>query len=317
MNPRSMSGGRNFAIIKFDKWGKMTDKYFKSKIIESKLDLSNKYSIYDWFEDLKSMQWSRKSINKSELKKWTDHFIGGGWYYKISNLVDNIFDSIRKTDIEYVEGRMLEVWDELPSEKEKYVMFAVAYGDYENFDKEIDYRYSGLISVMSPQDDDRKLDVIIHIIKDIIYPTTHIGSPSIWLRRSREQEYVTDKKWNCENFNIDNYGFKEDQEFDNGTGGRRSTTTIFKHELEAKRDYSPDKVIQMYKPCVVIEVGGYHDSHMTGRVKLSHLEPLLDDALETILPELDYEAIIWDKARGKRKFTDDEFSDYTLKIILK
>jgi hypothetical protein len=289
------------------KWGSVGDTQ----------DIQHHYSIYDWFEDLKSMQWSRKSINKSELKKWTEHFIGPGWYDKISDLVDHIFDSIRKVDIDYINDRMLEVWDELPSEKEKYVMFAVAYGDYENFDKEIDYRYNGLISVMSPQDNDRKLDVIIHIIKDIIYPTTHIGSPSIWLRRTEEQEYVTDKKWNCENFNIDNYDFKEGQEFDNGESGRRSTTTIFKHELEKKKDYSPNKVIQMYKPCIVIEVGGYHDSHTTGKVKLSHLEPLLDDVLETILPDLNYEAVIWDKSRGKRRFTDDEFSDYTLKIILK
>jgi hypothetical protein len=35
MNPRGMSGGNHFALFKFDKWGKMTDKYFKSKIIES------------------------------------------------------------------------------------------------------------------------------------------------------------------------------------------------------------------------------------------------------------------------------------------
>lgn len=36
MNPRGMSGGRNFALIKFDKWGKMTGSYFKSNpIIES------------------------------------------------------------------------------------------------------------------------------------------------------------------------------------------------------------------------------------------------------------------------------------------
>lgn len=145
----------------------------------------------------------------------------------------------------------------------------------------------------------------------------YIGSPSIWLRRKPEQEYVIDKKWNCENFNIDNYEFEDGQEFDNGGTSRRSTTTIFKYELEKRKDYNVDKVIQMYKPCVVIEVGGHHYSHRTGKIKLSHLEPLLDSVLETILPTLDYEAVIWDKSRGKRQFTDDEFYDYTLKIILK
>lgn len=298
---------------------KYLKKYNESKwgAVGDTQDIQHHYSIYDWFEDLKSMQWNRKSINKTELKKWTEHFIGSGWYDKISNLVDNIFNSIRKVDIDYINDRMLEVWDELPSEKEKYVISAVAYGDYKNFDKEIDYRYNGLISILSPQDDNRKLDIIIHIIKEIIYPTTHIGSPSIWLRRTPEQQYVTDKKWNCENFNIDNYDFKEGQEFDNGETGRRSKTTIFKHELEEKIIYNLDKVISMYKPCIVIEIGGHQNSHTTGKIKLSHIEPLLEESLETILPTLDYEDVIWDKSRGSRKFTDDEFYDYTLKILLK
>lgn len=38
MNPRSMSGGRNFALIKFDKWGKMTGSYFKSNSIIESID---------------------------------------------------------------------------------------------------------------------------------------------------------------------------------------------------------------------------------------------------------------------------------------
>lgn len=325
MNPRGMSGGRNFALIKFDKWGKMTGSYFKSNpIIESKWgavgdvqDIQHHYSIYDWFEDLKSIQWNRKNVNNSDLKKWSDHFIGSGVYQKISKLVDDIFNSIRSVDYNYINDRMLEVWDELPTNKDKYVMACVAYGDYENLDKEIMYRYNGLLSVMNPSDDSKKLDIIIHIIKDIIYPTLFIGSPSIPLRRTEEQIYVTDKKWNCENFDIDSYEFNEGEEFDNGGTGRRSTTTIFKSELDKKKNYEVDKVISMYKPCLVIEIGGHNDSHRTGKIKLSHLEPILDDVLETILPDLDYEEVIWDKSRGKRQFTDDEFYDYTLKILLK
>jgi hypothetical protein len=274
------------------------------------------YSIYDWFEDLKSMQWDKKPINKSELKKWSEHFIGSGWYDKISNLVDDIYNSFKSVDIDYIRDRMLEVWDELPLEKEKRVMFAVAYGDYKNFDNELDYKYNGLMPINNINDNSRKIDIIIHIIKEIIYPTMYIGSPSVWLRRTPEQEYVTDEIWNCENFNIDNYGISEGSEFSNGLSGRRSTTTIFKYELKEKKIYTPDKVIQMYKPCVWIEIGGY-DSHKTSKFKLSHIEPLLDDVLEIILPELNYEFIIWDKSRGKRRFEEDDFHDYTLKIILK
>lgn len=280
-------------------------------------DIQHHYSIYDWFEDLKYMQWGKKSIKNSELKKWSDHFIGSGAYQKISNLVDDIFNSIRSVDYNYINDRMLEVWDELPTNKDKYVMACVAYGDYENFNKENMYKYNGLLSVMNPWDDSRKLVVVINIIKDIIYPTLFIGSPSIPLRRTDEQLYVADKKWNCENFDIDSYEFNEGEKFDNGGTGRRSTTTIFKSELDKKKNYEVDKVISMYKPCLVIEIGGHNDSHLTGKIKLSHLEPLLDDVLETILPDLDYEEVIWDKSRGKRQFTDDEFYDYTLKILLK
>lgn len=313
MNPRGMSGGRNFAVIKFDKWGKMTGSYFEP----IKETVQNKYSIYDWFEDLKSMQWNNNSINDSDLKKWSEHFIGTGVYQKISNLVDNIFESIRNVDYNYINDRMFEVWDELPINKDKYVMACVAYGDYENLDKEIMYRYNGLLSVMNPSDDSKKLNIIIHIIKDILYPTLFIGSPSIVIRRTEEEIYVTDKKWNCENFDIDSYKFNEGEEFDNGGTGRRSTTTIYKSELDKKKNYGVDKVLSMYKPCLVIEIGGHNDSYRTGKIKLSHLEPILDDVLQTILPDLDYEEVIWDKSRGKRQFTDDEFYDYTLKILLK
>lgn len=313
MNPRGMSGGRNFAVIKFDKWGKMTGSYFEP----IKETVQNKYSIYDWFEDLKSMQWNNNSINDSDLKKWSEHFIGTGVYQKISNLVDNIFESIRNVDYNYINDRMFEVWDELPINKDKYVMACVAYGDYENLDKEIMYRYNGLLSVMNPSDDSKKLNIIIHIIKDILYPTLFIGSPSIVIRRTEEEIYVTDKKWNCENFDIDSYKFNEGEEFDNGGTGRRSTTTIYKSELDKKKNYGVDKVLSMYKPCLVMEIGGHNDSYRTGKIKLSHLEPILDDVLQTILPDLDYEEVIWDKSRGKRQFTDDEFYDYTLKILLK
>ena len=289
-------------------------KYLK-KYNESKgSDIQNRYSIYDWFEDLKSMEWNRKSINKSELKKWSDHFIGKGVYERISNLVNDISKSIRSVDIGYISDRMLEVWDELPSEKDKYVMFAVAYGNYENFDKSM-YRYNGLLSILSPSDDVRKLEITIHIIKEILMPSLFIGSPSIRVRRNDDQIYVTDDKWNCLNFNINNYGFNENDKFDNGESGRRSTTTIFKYELDKKEYFTIDKVIDMYKPCIVIEIGGY-ESQSTGKIKISHIEELLDDVLETILPELDYEEVLWDKSRGVRKFTDDECYDYTLKIIL-
>ena len=67
-------------------------KYLKTyKIFES----NSKYGIHDWIEDLKSWEWSRpqqQSVNESSMKKWSDHFIGEGYYDKVSNHVNKIFE---------------------------------------------------------------------------------------------------------------------------------------------------------------------------------------------------------------------------------
>ena len=278
----------------------------------------HEYDIYNWFEDLKRQQWNKVKITPKQIKFWSDHFIGEGWYDKISNLVDSIHNSLKSVDYDYINDRMLEVWDELPEGKDKYVMPCVAYGDYENYDKEIDYRYNGLISYQDVKDENRKLDVIIHILIDILYPTLFIGNPSVTMRNSKSQYFVTDEKWQCQNFDIKNYEFKENDEIENGNSGRRSTTTIFSWDLKKKSLYSIDKVLSMYKPCVVIEIGGHNNSHLTGAFKLDDIESKLDEVLPTILPELNYEDIIWDKSRGTRQFdTSSDFYDYTLKITLK
>jgi hypothetical protein len=284
-------------------------------------DIQHHYSIYEFFEDLKSMQWGYKTKDTSDLKKWSEHFIGRGYFDKISKSVDSIFNSLSKVDLDYVGDRMLEVWDELPYEKDKKIYLAVAYGDYEKYDKDNYHKFNGLIHVGDKNDRNRKIDIIIHIIKDIIYPTIFIGSPSIPLRRTNDQIYVTDEEWNCKNFNIDNYDIEPNKEYENDDSGfnfrRRNTTTIYPSDFNKLKLYHADKVIEMHKPCLVMDIGGYSESHLTGKISLSKLEPLLDDVLETILPELDYEDIIWDKARGRRQFSDDEFYDYTLKILLK
>lgn len=321
MTPRSMSGGNHFAIFKFDKWGKMTKSTYLYESFQKDTAYVHEYDIYNWFEDLKAQQWSKKTINLKQLKFWSDHFIGEGWYDKISNLVDSIHNSLKSVDYDYINDRMLEVWDELPLGKDKYVMPCVSYGDYENYDKEIDYRHNALISYQDVKDESRKLDVIIHILIDILYPTLFIGNPSVTMRNSKSQYFVTDEKWQCQNFDIKNYEFKEGDEIENGNSrkpNKRSTTTIFSWDLKKKSLYSIDKVLSMYKPCVVIEIGGYNNSHLTGAFKLDDIESKLDEVLPTILPELNYEDIIWDKSRGTRQFdTSAGFYDYTLKIILK
>jgi hypothetical protein len=280
-------------------------------------DKTVEYSIYDWFEDLKRFQWAQNQktlVNESTLEKWTEHFIGEGYWKKVSGLVDKIVKSLQKVDIEYIEDRMLDVYDTIPSNKQRWTMCCVAYGNYENHDKPNNRKYNGLLSVPKPKEGD-KLNIIISILKDIVSPTLSIGGyPSIFLRRDDEQYYVTDKKWNCANFNIDNYGIKVGDKF---KGDERRDVTIHSSDIKSKKDYSVDKVLDMYKPCVTINIGGYSDSYLTGKMNLRKLESDIDGVLPSILPTLDYEEVIFDVSRGNRQFDDDsDVYDYTIKILL-
>lgn len=294
-------------------------KYLKEyKIFES----SQNYGIGDWIEDLKNWEWSRTQILNVDLvslKKWSDHFIGEGYFEKILELTNRIIAALKKVDIEYIEDRMLDVYDKVPKEKNKWVMYCVAYGDYKKINKANKHKFNGLISVRDIDERD-KTRIIIHIMKEIVYPTLRIGGyPDYFLRQSDESYYVTDKKWQCQNFNIDDYkemGVFAGAEFDTDDYKGRKVR-ISEYEIDEKRDYSVDKILQMYKPCITIDIGSYTDSMQTGTMKLSDLESNLDEVLESILPYLDYEEVIWDKARFDRQFSEDtQIHDYTLKILL-
>ena len=285
------------------------------KIFES----DTNYSIYDWFEDIKSSQWGwgrskSNKVNESSLKVNTEHFIGEGYWQKITSLVDRMFDALSKVDIETVNDRMYDVYDEIPSSKQKYSVLCIAYGNYENHDKPNKNKHNGLISVMSVNEE-AKLRIVKHILIDIISPTLNIGSyPGKMLRRSDEQYYVTDKKWNCVNFDIDNYEFKDGDEF---PSDERRSVTIYSYDIKNKKAYSVDKVLDMYKPTININIGGYDNSHLTGKMNLKKLESNIDEALLSILPELDYEEVVFDMSRFDRVYDDDtDINDYSFKILL-
>jgi hypothetical protein len=280
------------------------------------IGLDSKYGIHDWIEDLKDFEWGRKPIK--DLEKWTNHFIGDGYYNKIKNHVDRLFTAINKVDVDSVEDRLLmDVFDNLPPEKVKWVSACIAYGNIENYNKEIQYKYNGLLTVRN-RDEKDYFRVMVHIIKEIIYPTFYIGSyPSIMLRQSDESYYVTDKKWQCVNFNIDNFeelGIKVGAEF--ATDDSRGRKCIIgNYDISKKKDYSVDKIIEMNAPCIVIEIG-QGDNYMKGKMNLVELENQFDEVLPSILPSLDYSDVIFDHARGTRQFDSTEIYDYTVKILL-
>ena len=278
---------------------------------------STKYGIYDWFEDLKRYKWNQNQksmVSESSLKKWSDQFIGEGYWEKVKDLVDKMFIAMSKVDTDYINDRMYDVYDEIPSSKDKWTMCCVAYGDYENHDKPNNRKYNGLLSVPKPKESD-KLNIIISILQDIISPTLNIGGyPSVFLRRDDDQYYVIDKKWNCANFDIDNYGFRSGDSFETSEG---KNSVIHNSDIDKKKKYSVDKILDMYKPCVTINIGGYSDSHLTGKMNLKKLELDIDEILPSILPTLDYEEVIFDSSRGDRHFDDDtDINNYTIKILL-
>jgi len=299
----------------YDEMPKLETIFSADKIQESN---QMYYSIYDWFEDLKRYQWSKNQksmVNESSLNKWCDYFVGDGYWGKIKDLVDKIFISLSKVDTEYINDRMYDVYDEIPSGKEKWTMCCVAYGGYENHDKPNKVKYNGAIYIKNPKDGD-KLDIIIHILKEIVSPTLTIGYPSYVIRQSDEQFYVTDKKWQCKNFNIDDYGIQDGFEYK--TDDRRGKGNVYSSDIKNKKDYSIDKILDMYKPCIAINIGGYQDAHSTGKMNMRKLESDIDEVLPSILPTLDYEEVIFDSSRGDRRFDDDiDIYEYTIKILLK
>ena len=275
------------------------------------IGLDSKYGIHDWIEDLKSFEWGKKPIK--DLEKWTNHFIGDGYYSKIKDKVDKMFVALEKVNLDYVTERLqMDVFDNLPSSKDKHVYPAIAYGDISNYNKEVKYRYNGLVTA-TKRDENDKLRIVVHIIKEICFGTFYIGSyPSILMRRSDESYYVTNKKWQCANFNIDNYGFKAGDSFETDTG---KYSVIHNSDIERKKQYSVDKITEMYVPCVVIDIGR-HGEYMQGKMNLNEIESNLDESLPTILPTLDYSDVIFDHAREIRQFKDTDIYDYTVKIIL-
>ena len=283
-------------------------KYIKSKIL---FESAIRYSIYDFFEDIKSYRWGYDTtINKVSARKYTDIFIGPGWYDKIDKYVNNMFDSMSKVDTDYVYDRLYDIWDEIPN-KEKNVFCAVSSGSYKSISEPKSRRFNGYMTVMEFTDRN-KFNIICNIIIDIIYPTLNIdsGKNSIIIRESDEEVYVTDSKYNCENFNISYYKNVMNDLV-------KSERSLGQHTIDGFSKYSPDNILSMYVPSIIINIGG-HNAHRTGTINLLKLESDIDDILPTILPTIDYDEVIFDMSRGTRRFDEDrDIHEYTFKILLK
>lgn len=278
--------------------------------------VQHEYDIYDWFEDLKRFSWKtseKQRVNESSVKFWCNHFIGDSWYEKISSHVDKIINALKKVDTEYINDRMYDIYDEFAPDKSKWTMCSVLYGDVERYNNTNRTKFNGLLSVPNPSEKGENLRITINIIKDIIQPTLSIGGfrDSIDLRTGQDERYVTDKKYQCQNFNISNYKvFNNKDSYD--------SPSISKYSISQKQKYDINLYLDMYQPGVVINIGGYSNYDGSGKFRLKDLEDKLDDTLPSILHDLSYKEVIFDHSRYTRQFSDSEsFTEYTLKILLK
>jgi hypothetical protein len=264
----------------------------------------HEFSIFDWFEDLKIDSWTPKNVERHKI--WTEHFIGEGWWNKINSHVDNIFEVLSEVNIKHINDAMLEVFDTIPEEKERNIYTAILYGDYEKIDDANNFKYNGTMPIMDLDDKARKSHILISILKEMVHPTLYYSrfKENAMLRDTKESEYVTDEKWQCQNFDFEQF---------HKIGHLRD------YEFSKVQKYSPENVLSMYRPGVVINIGGWgSESRHTGEMYLDDLESALDAAIEVVESEVDYEGIIWPYTRGERHYdTSKPIYEYDLKILLK
>lgn len=274
--------------------GKVTES--KIKKFETFLESKNeKYSIYQFFYDLN--KFTRNENKNLNFKLHCEHFIGPGSYNKISNYVDKLLSSINKVNLDDIELRLMDdVYDNINSDIKNSVSFGILNGDYYNYDLKYDEKYNSCSFYKNINSE--KQNIICDIIREIIYPTLYF-SMNKELRSTDDKEYVTEPKWNCENFDIKNY-------IDDGES----------YYMLKKSKYSVDRIINMHTPAIICELKGEYGRKHT-YMDLNKIESYIDNALECILPTIDYDNVIFDYSRYKRKFDETLFYDYTFKIILK
>lgn len=257
----------------------------------------HKYCIYDWYEDLKNYEWGRKTIDENWLKENSDHYIGLGWYEKIKSHVDKLYQAVQSVDLQTINERMYDIWDQFFGAK-RNVFSAVIYADMNRCNELNRNKFRGILPLSYGYKAIRsKTDIIVQIMKNIVFPTLYIGGGSeVLLRDTKPEQLVNDDKYQCKNFDIMNYDVSKLKN---------------SRYVEDKKKYNIDLFLDLYAPAIIIEIE-------SKKINLKKIETELDDVLESILPELNYEEVIFDHSRYDRMFSDEMCVDsYLAKILLK
>lgn len=298
-------------IYSEDDYGNLLNQKDMNESFSKWTGISQEYSIYDFINDLNT--WNKNKPSYQSIKIWTNHFIGDGFYEKLDNHITKVWDAMKKVDLYNINDRFLELWDDIKY-KDNWILPTVAYGDYYKDN------YNGSMPISNLEDDDRRKDIMCEIIRSIIRPTLDVGysSNEANIRNTKDEIFVTDEKYQCENFDFSNYsyfkGFSGDKLLWKSRNNDESIIQISSYEWKNYEMYSPENVMNMYVPCIYISIG---DNNKRMGMTLSELESRLDDIVDTILPEIDYKEVIWDISRGTRRFSEDfDVSEYRLKILL-
>ena len=278
------------------------------------LESNKEVDIYDFANMLKGWQ-ALPAL--SEVKRHSERFIGPGIYDRVEKLVNQIFEVLSYVDIEHTKEALYDVFDEFPH-KDKRVHLCVLYCNPDRSKEPIERRYNGSMGVGEDKERSRKF-IICHILLDMLNPTFSIGYPSIQIRQTDEQIDVTDPKWNCVNFNIDNYEIskKEGQHVPAPSDYKKRGTYISPLDLDKLRKYNIEDFFQCYAPGIYIEL--YDDKGYHSKMSIKQVEDLFDQYLPHILHDVEYEKILWEIPRQGRRFDETTYDlyDYTLKVLLK
>ena len=298
-----------------------------------KESISNDYSIYDFFNLINYNYGDYDGkVSQSKVKVESDKFIGEGIYDKVKLMVDDIVEKFEGINLNEIESRFTDFSDHY--DKECHIFFSILGSNFKKYFEDVDERYNSSRGFNANKID--KESLIIDIMSDIIRPTlTTTLSGDQKIRQTNDQIYVTDPKWNCVNFNIDDYESQNDLDPDNNAEEEvianqgfvyllpnpttRRHSFLMVNQRQGKKDlkkYSVDKFFdKMYVPALNIKIGDYSDG-MT--MNLLEVEKRLDAVVDDILFDIPHSDIIWDSARFKRRFDPNiNIYQYNIKVILK
>jgi hypothetical protein len=269
------------------------------------LESNSKFSIYDYQEYLKKISWN-ENINELEFKEHIEHFIGIGQWDVINTHFQKIFDSLDNVDIEYINDRLGDIFDDYIEFDLSYTIRCILYGDYDFLDRDNQHRYNGMMSVKEVNNN-KKLIIICEFLKSLL-------SDVLWLRTfndritsriTDDEKYVTSDYWSIKNLS------KQILEIEKRDVESEYSKTKF---LKFKEGFSIDKYLDMYKPGIYITIGS--KEFMGNKMSHNKIKKEFENILPSILHDLDYEEVIWG-SKLPTDMEDIEIYEYDFKILLK